>query len=87
MAKTSEIKKIIRACKKQGLVVPDKMDGKGHYRVYNAGVTFEPNGKPIAPEGGSITCVPVIGSPRRDDAVRNQIARLRRELGFTWNGH
>lgn len=87
MAKMSEMKKIIQACRDQGFFVPTRMDGNGHYLVCTKGSWMDENGRIHPPAGEELTIVRVAKTPRRDNGVRNDIAQLRRRLDFKWKGH
>lgn len=86
MAKTSEMKKVVRACVKQGLTNHGKQQN-GHYLISNFDKVTDDNGETLP--GESIIYVSVPSTPRRDNGVRNAIARLRRHFpdDFKWNGH
>lgn len=86
MAKGAEMKEIVRVCKSQGYFVPEKLDGKGHYMVCTPGSWMDHKGRIHPPEGEELVIVRIAKTPRRDDAVRNDIANLRRKLGVVIRG-
>lgn len=67
----SEVSKLLRACRKQGMTVSDRTDGKGHWTVTKK---------------GSGAKVPVSATPGNSRSFMNTIASLRREFGLEWKG-
>jgi hypothetical protein len=88
MAKTSEMRKVVDACKKQGLTYHG-IQASGHHLIsdWDKIVAIHGVDEKGKPPKGSVTYVSIACSPRRDNGVNNAVGRLRRELDFKWKGH
>lgn len=69
---SNEMNKIFKQAKKQGLVVETTRTGRGKVVIRNL-------------EMG--TMVIVSGSPGSHRCVLNNVARMRKHVGFIYNGH